>query len=118
MIFASYLKAANSAGLFELKNDGMVLYSRFRLNNRVVNSGSELTGQNFFEEIADFDNVKDLRQIFNRFVESRQFTDNFLFTCLFSEGAVPVRVTMVRAFENSYPEHNDIVILDIRNSAY
>jgi hypothetical protein len=25
---------------------------------------------------------------------------------------------MVRAFENSYPNHGDIVILDIRNGTY
>lgn len=118
MNFASYLIAANASGLFELKNDGTVLYSRFRLNNTLVNSDPELVGQDFFEEIASFENAKELRRIFNNFVKSNQFTDNFVFDCRFAEKTVPVRVMMVRAIENSYPEHADIVILDIRNSAY
>ena len=118
MSFASYLTSTNSSGLFELNNEGTVLYSRFRLNNRLVNSDPELVGQDFFEEIAGFENAKELRRIFNNFVKGNQFTDNFVFDCRFAEKTVPVRVMMVRAFENNYPNHADIVILDIRNSAY
>jgi len=118
MNFASYLTAANSSGLFELKNDGTVLYSRFRQNNQLINSTNELVGHNFFEEIAGFENARELRLIFNNFVKSNQFTDNFVFDCQFDETTVPVRVMMVRAFENSYPNPGDIVILDIRNGVY
>jgi hypothetical protein len=118
MNFASYLTAANTSGLFELKNDGTVLYSRFRQNNQLINATNELVGQNFFEEIAGFENARELRRIFNNFVKSNQFTDNFVFDCRFAEKTVPVRVMMVRAFENSYPTGSDIVILDIRNGSY
>jgi len=118
MNFASYITAPNRSGLFELNNDGTVLYSRFRQNNELLNASAELVGQNFFEEIAGFENAKDLRRIFNNFVKSNQFTDNFVFDCRFDEKTVPVRVMMVRAFENSYPNHGDIVILDIRNGTY
>jgi hypothetical protein len=118
MNFASYLTAANSSGLFELKNDGTVLYSRFRQNNQLINTSNELVGQNFFEEIAGFENAKDLRRLFNNFVKSNQFTDNFVFDCRFADKTVPVRVMLVRAFENSYPNPGDIVILDIRNGVY
>jgi len=118
MNLASYMTKTNSSGLFELKNDGTVLYSRFRQNNQLLDGGSELVGQDFFEEIAGFDNAGELRRIFNNFVKSNQFTDNFLFDCRFAERVVPVRVMLVRAFENSYKNHDDIVIMDIRNSAY
>jgi hypothetical protein len=115
MNLASYLTATNTSGLFELNNDGTVRYSRFRQNNRLINANSELIGHNFFEEIAGFENVHDLRRIFNNFVKSNKFTDNFIFECRFPDEIVRVRIMMVRAFENSYPNPADIVILDIRN---
>jgi|SRR5215203_5626971 len=118
MNLASYLTVTNSSGLFELNNDGTVLYSRFRKNNQLLNTNSEMVGHNFFEDIAGFENVRDLRRIFNNFVRSNKFTDNFIFECRFSEEVVPVRVMMVRAFENSFPNPADIVILDIRNEVF
>lgn len=118
MNFASYLTATNTSGLFELSNDGHVLYSRFRRNNELINATPELVGQNFFDEIAGFENAKDLWRIFNNFVKSNQFTDNFVFDCRYAEKTVPVRVMMVRAFENNYPNYGEIVIMDIRTNSY
>ncbi len=118
MSLASYLTSANSSGLFELNNDGTVLYSRFRQNNQLLNMNAEMVGHNFFEEVAGFENVRELRRIFNNFVKSNKFTDNFIFDCQFPDEIVRVRVMMVRAFENNYPNPADIVILDIRNGVY
>ena len=118
MSLATYLTPANSSGLFELNNDGTVLYSRFRLNNRLTNADTELVGHDFFEEVAGFENARELRRIFNNFVKSNKFTDNFIFDCRFPGEVVRVRVMLVRAFENSYPNPADIVILDIRNGDY
>lgn len=118
MSLAAYLTTANNSGLFELKNDGTVVYSRFRQNNKLVNSSSELVGSNFFEDVAGFENAAELRRIFNTFVKSNKFTENFVFDCRFTDQTVRVRVMMVRAFENSFPTKSDIVILDIRNGAY
>jgi hypothetical protein len=118
MNLASYLRATNSSGLFELNNDGTVLYSRLRQNNQLINGNGEMVGHNFFEDLAGFENVRDLRRIFNNFVKSNKFTDNFIFDCRFPDETVRVRVMMVRAFENSFPNPADIVILDIRNGVY
>ena len=118
MSLATYLTTENASGLFELKMDGTVIYSRFRQNNRLINASSELVGHNFFEDVAGFENSKDLRRIFNNFISSSKFTDNFVFDCRFSDEIVRVRVMLVRAFENTYPNPSDIVILDIRNGVY
>ncbi|HEY8560586.1 MAG TPA: hypothetical protein VIL74_09445 [Pyrinomonadaceae bacterium] len=118
MNLATCLTRTNSSGLFELNNDGTVRYSRLRQNNELINADPEMVGHNFFEEIAGFENVRDLRRIFNNFVKSNKFTDNFVFDCQFPNETIRVRVMMVRAFENSYPKPADIVILDIRNGAY
>ena len=118
MNIASYLSATNSSGLFELNNDGTVLYSRFRQNNELLNPANEMVGHNFFEDIAGFENVRELRRIFNNFVKGNKFTDNFVFECRFPDEIIRVRVMMLRAFENKYPNPADIVILDIRNGVY
>jgi hypothetical protein len=118
MNLASYLTATNSSGLFELNNEGTVRYSRFRQNNQLINANSEMVGHNFFEDIAGFENARELRGIFNNFVKSNKFTDNFVFDCRFPDETVRVRVMMVRAFENNYPNPEDIVILDIRTGVY
>lgn len=118
MSLAAYLTSENASGLFELKMDGTIIYSRFRQNNRLESSNTELIGHNFFEDVAGFENSRDLRRLFNNFVRSSKFTDSFVFDCRFSEEIVRVRVMLVRAFENSYPNPRDIVILDIRNGFY
>jgi len=118
MNLASYLTATNTSGLFELKDDGTVLYSRFRKDNQLLNAIPEMVGHNFFDEIAGFENARDFRRIFNNFISSNKFTDNFVFDCRFTDETVRVRVMMVRAFENRYPNPSDIVILDIRNGIY
>lgn len=117
MNLEKYLTVANSSGLFELSNQGKVLYSRFRQNNRLLNAGTEMVGQNFFDEVALFENARDLHRIFTNFVRSNQFTDNFVFDCRYAEKTVPVRVMMVRAHENDHFDAKDIIILDIRNCA-
>lgn len=118
MTLAAYLTTANNSGLFELKYDGTIIYSRFRQNNQLVNSNSEMIGCNFFDDVAGIENIQDLRRIFNNFVKSNKFTDNFVFDCRFAHEVVRVRVMLVRAIENSYPNPSDIVILDIRNGVY
>lgn len=118
MSLAAYLTSANASGLFELKNDGTIVYSRFRQNNNLISADSELVGHNFFDDVAGFENSRELRRLFNNFVKSSKFTDNFVFDCRFPDKIVRVRVMMVRAFENSFPNPSDIVILDIRNGVY
>jgi hypothetical protein len=88
------------------------------MNNQLLNSSPELIGHNFFEDVASFENAAELRRIFNNFIKSNKFTDNFIFDCRFADEIVRVRVMLVRAFENSYPNPADIVILDIRNDVY
>ncbi|MBS1794428.1 MAG: hypothetical protein JSS81_11270 [Acidobacteria bacterium] len=118
MKFGTYLTNAEVEGIFELTNEGKVLYSQFRQHNRMLAAGPELIGHNFFEEVVDFDNVGDFRQLVGRFVESRLTVDSFFFDCRYGEKTVPVRVMLLRAFENRYPNYPDIIILDIRNTVY
>ncbi len=114
MSFASTLTAQDLFGLFELNASGTVLYSRLRRSNELINSNPEWVGRNYFDEIASFENIEELRQMYKRFITNRQVADNFIFNCRFSETVVPVKVLMARTYEVNYGERANIVIMDIR----
>lgn len=101
-------------GIFELDTVGTVLYSRQPQTNVHPEKPKYLVGQNFFEQVADFDNAPEFRRRFKNFISSHNFKENFSFECHSMEGNFPVRVLMVRAKEKSESQSNDIVILDIR----
>lgn len=119
MNMTHYLDSANFiSGLFELDRTGTVLYSRFRRTNDLLNLTEQLAGQNFFDDVADFENVKDFRNKFMNFVSSRQFSDNFSFNCRLDGKNIPLRVMILRATEANHDETRDILIVDIRRNVY
>lgn len=101
-------------GLYELSATGTILYSRVRHDDELVNSNPRLVGQNFFEEVARFENVEDFRRLFNRFISRRQQAENFTFDCFFEGGVARVKVMMLRVYEREYSETANVVIVDIR----
>lgn len=103
-------------GLFELDSDGTVLYSRVRHNNQLINAKPDWVGQNYFEEIAPFENVKEFRHRFVNFVKGRQTAECFNFNCRLQGQDVPVKVMMAGAYEVGCETPSNIVILDIRKS--
>jgi len=70
-------------GLFKLNAAGTVLYLRIRRRNELVNSKPEWVGRNYFDEIAAFENIGELRQVCKRFITNRQVADNFILTVAF-----------------------------------
>ena len=87
------------SGLFKLDKSGTVLYSRFRRTNELLNLTKQLAGQNFFEDVARFENVKDFRHKFRDFVSGNEFTDNFVFDCRITGKTIPLRVMILRTSE-------------------
>ncbi len=114
--YAHNLTSQELFGLFELDSAGTVLYSRVRENNQLLNSKPDRVGQNYFEEIAPFENINEFRRRFTNFVKSRSSSESFTFDCRFQEAVVSVKVMMSGAFEVSSSEPANIVILDIRKS--
>lgn len=106
------------SGLFELDKSGTVLYSRFRRTNELLNLTEQLAGQNFFEDVARFENVNDFRHKFRNFVLGNEFTDNFVFDCQLIGKTIPLRVMILRTSEINHHETRDILILDIRKNVY
>lgn len=103
-------------GLFELDDSGTVLYSRIEVDGRSDATATSLTGQNFFKEIAPFDNVEEFRQRIAGFARSAAQADNFIFTCRINRGLMPVRVLLARIRERSNGEQTKSILVHIRKS--
>ena len=112
----SLLTTPNFVGIFELDLAGVILYFRQNQMSLPKESNNYLVGQNFFEQVVDFENVQDFRRRFKNFISSRNSTENFLFECRSAEGNIPVRVLMLRASEKNDNQSHDFVILDIRKT--
>jgi hypothetical protein len=99
-------------GLYELSNDGTVLYTR---GASVANEGTyELIGRDFFREVAQFVNKEALRSHFRSFLSSARPADSFGFDCEYQEGSVRTKITMTRGHETNNDGTASIVIMNIK----
>jgi hypothetical protein len=103
-------------GLFELDDSGTVLYSRIEIDGRSNGTGTSLTGQNFFKEVAPFQNIEEFRHRITKFAQSDAQADNFIFTCRINDGSMPVRVLLARIRERSNQDHTKSILVHIRKS--
>ncbi|HEX6125782.1 MAG TPA: hypothetical protein VFZ23_10470 [Pyrinomonadaceae bacterium] len=109
--------STNVFGLYELSGDGTVLYSRARNEEGLREPAHDLVGQDFFRDIAPFENTDDLRRHFRRFITSDRPVDTFVFDCLIKSEVVRAKVHMTRAYEHDRDHHAEgIVIMDIRKA--
>ena len=105
-------------GLYELSDEGTILYSRPRGSDGLRESISETVGRDFFRDIVGCDNREDLRSHFRRFLSGHRPVDAFLFDCLFERTVVRTKIFMTRAFENDVDDAKEIVIMDIRQAGH
>lgn len=105
---------AKGFGLYELSGDGTVLYSRGRSERGLDIPADESVGRDYFQEIAPFENIADLRRHFRRFLTEDGASHTFVFDCLFKSEVVRAKVFMTRASEVEHDHTGGIVILDIR----
>ena len=100
-------------GLVELDTDGTVLYSRNETSwghNYIDN----VTGRNFFSEVAPFLNVTAFRQCVDSFNRSSQQADSVAFTCEYEDGPVAVRLLMARVSEESSRDVTKSILIHVR----
>ncbi len=108
--------SADVFGLYELADDGTILYSRPRNEEGLHPPTASAIGRDFFRDIAPFDNIEDLRRHFRRFITGDRPVDTFVFDCLFETEIVRAKIFMTRAHETDYDRAGGIVILDIRRA--
>jgi hypothetical protein len=99
-------------GLVELDQTGTVLYSRLDENN----VRKDMSGLNFFSEVAPFNNVEDFRRLIDEFRRGREQANSFEFACHFEDETVAVRVLVARIRERTNGEQTKSVLVHIRRA--
>jgi hypothetical protein len=99
-------------GLVELDQAGTVLYARLEKDD----VRRDLSGLNFFSEVAPFKNVAEFRQRLDDFTNGRDQANKFNFTCDFEDGEVSVRVLIARVSERTNGKRAESILVHIRQN--
>ena len=103
-------------GLYELSDNGTILYSRPRGVDGLHQSTPETVGRDFFYDIIDRENREDLRRHFRRFLRNRRSFDAFFYYYRLEREVVPTKIYFTRASETDDDRPKEIVIMDIRQA--
>ena len=107
---ANVLTASKLLGLFELDQAGKVLY--YRMDSTDISP--DITGYNFYDEVARFENVEDFRRCVVDFIHSAKVADSFDFDCHYHSFNHPVRVLLARIREHVNRSNTKSVLVHIR----
>jgi hypothetical protein len=114
MMSTSLLILQKPFGLFELDTTGTVLYSRVEPDGDGRGVAPDVSGLNFFDDVASFENAAELRHRIATFTDSEGQADSFHFTCLFDNGPLPVKVLLARIRERSNGRRTKSILVHIR----
>lgn len=104
-------------GLFELSDEGTILYSRSDSGAGSNNPSPQLTGRNFYDEAAPFENTDEFRHYVTRFIRSNYPSEIFNFNCRIKNQDIPAKIKLVRIIERSSDEQRArTTIVDIRRA--
>ena len=106
----SLLTVQGLLGLFELDGAGKVLYHRMDS----AGTSPDMTGQNFYDEVAAFENVEEFRQCVTDFTRGPKAADSFDFDCHYKGSDHPVRVLLARIRERVNRNDTKSVLVHIR----
>ena len=106
----SLLTAQQILGLFDLDTVGKVLY--YRMDS--AGTPPNMTGLNFYDEVAPFKNVEEFRQCVSDFTRSEKAADSFDFDCHYDGSDHPVRVLLARISERLNQNKTKSVLVHIR----
>jgi hypothetical protein len=106
----SLATAQELLGLFELDAGGKVLY--YRMDS--ADTSPDLTGHNFYDEVAPFDNVAEFRRCVTDFTQGAKAADSFHFDCHYDGSNHAVRVLLARISERANRNSTKSVLVHIR----
>lgn len=102
-------------GLLELDHAGTVLYSRIEGEDAAADDAApDVTGLNFYADVAPFRNVGDFRQQLDSFSRGAQPASTIYFTCDYADGPTSVKVLLARIRENSRRDTTKSILVHIR----
>jgi hypothetical protein len=105
-------------GLVELDADGTVLYSRVETDGRgmAADRARDVTGRNFYTEVAPFRNVDEFRRLLECFCKGSQPASSADFVCDYDDGPQAVRVLLARIRERTELDVTKSVLVHIRKA--
>jgi hypothetical protein len=104
-------------GLVELDPSGTVLYSRVERDGAASGrSGPDLTGLNFYTEVAPFRNVGEFHRQLDSFSRGQQPACSLDFTCEYDDGPLTVRILLARIRERSELNTTKSILVHIRKA--
>ena len=106
----SLLTKQELLGLFELDDAGKVLY--YRMDS--TGTWPDMTGHNFYDEVAPFANVAEFRQCVTDFTQGVKAADSFDFDCHYDGSDHPVRVLLARIRERVDRNNTKSILVHIR----
>jgi hypothetical protein len=104
-------------GLFELDTAGTVLYHRNEPVEDLLTESQSIAGQNFYDDVAAFENTEEFRRCVTQFTLSAKFADSFDFDCRYDGNGQPVRVLLARIGETGNPDNTKSILVHIRRVA-
>jgi hypothetical protein len=108
----SRLTAKEMLGLFELDAVGRVLYYR----SDSPGTSLDMTGHNFYDEVAPYENVEEFRQCVTEFTQGEKAADSFDFDCHYNGSDYSVRVLLARICERVNRNSTKSVLVHIRRA--
>ena len=99
--------AGNVSWLFELADDGTVIYSR-------PHSFDAFEGQNFFDQGLGFEDISRCRHHFRSFIESNKAAASFTWRCSAMGLSMDTKVLMTRAYNTGSDSPKGVVMMEIR----
>lgn len=112
----SILSRQKLFGLLELDAAGTVLFSRIETEGGTDDPPSDVTGHNFYSEVAPFLNVEEFHQRLDTFDRGSEHANSFAFNCDYEDGTVPVRVLLARIRERTSGGHTRSLLVHIKKS--
>jgi len=112
------IPGAKFYGLVELDPDGTVLYSRFEGDVRRLLSGPapDVTGRNFYTEVAPFRNVGEFRRLLDDFSNGSQAASSADFVCDYDDGPQAVRILLARIRERTKLDVTKSILVHFRKA--
>jgi hypothetical protein len=109
----SQRQAQRTNWLFELADDGTVIYSRPHSVGSVDGSDA-LEGHNFFDETFGFEDIAEYRRHFRSFVKSNKAAANFTWRRSDAGKSIDTQVYMTRVFLTGACDPAGAVMMEIR----
>ena len=103
-------------GLLELDAVGTVLYSGIETEGGSDGSPSDVTGHNFYSEVASFLNVEEFHQRLDTFDRGSEHANSFVFNFAYDDGAVPMRILLARTRKRTNGDHTQSLLVHIKKA--